>query len=184
MRKSHTTEPDRGETAEARYAPCRARVEAAYARMRAVDAGRFTPAQQRRAAAELGDALRDAREFVTDALRSVETEPAPRRFRLGRRQASRAVPPLTGKWAAELVRLGEIDVWLRRWTMDRLGVNVVSTVRVGSRAATGPHVAGLISEPESLTAATLNQPRIGVDLRAIVDRVDAGRGGDRQLPAG
>lgn len=117
--------------------------------------------------------MRDATAITTRELQAaVPTEPPPRR-RLRRRQASRALPPARGAWAAELVRLRQIGVWLRRITLDDLGTHVPTTVRVASRAATGPHIAGLEFEPADRTAG-LHEPRIGVDLQAVVDGADRG----------
>lgn len=136
----------------AAYQPRRARVDVAAARLRTVNARMHRPDEARTRAGELTAALREASGFVARAL-----------GRLG---------PDAQPWGAELVRLAELGVWLRRTTMDDLGVGVPAAVRVGSRAASGPHVAGLEADPPDLVAATLHQPWIGVSLRDVVDGGD------------
>ncbi len=153
------------------YAADRARVEASYRRMRDVTAAPHTPADARQAANELTVALRQATATVTRALRIAEptTAPSLRHPARRRRRATRAIPAGVQPWSAELVRLTDIGMWLIRTTLDDPGVHVAHTVRVGSRAANGPHIAGMVFEPDDLVAATLHEPRIGVDLQAIID---------------
>lgn len=141
----------------------RERVDAAHDRMRLIVARPHPPAAARAAAQELSIAVDAAKAVVIAALRAAE--PAGVAADQGRK-----VPrPDVRRWIAELVRLAAIDQWLRRVTLDDPGVRFATTVRVGSRAANGPHVAGLEAEPRDLVAATLHAPRIGVDLRALVD---------------
>lgn len=157
----------------AAYETRRAQVDASYRRMQAVVAGPHRPAEARAAAADLSVALRGATRTVTRAVRIAAVPPPPlRRRSLRRRKAGRAVPADVHPWSAELVRLAKVEAWLRRTTLDDLGVHVPTVVRVGSLAATGPHIAGMVTEPDDLTAA-LHEPRIGVDLQATVD--EAGR---------
>jgi hypothetical protein len=75
-----------------------------------------------------------------------------------------SAPAGLGSWAAERARLGEARD--RHWfaAADTSGVQIVAAVRVGSRAAYGPHIAGMVAEPARLVAETMDQPRIGVDL--------------------
>lgn len=119
-------------------------------------------------ATDLAAALRQATATVARALRITEPPPPPstwhRRWR--RPRATRCARP----WSVELVRLTDIGVWLRRSTLEDPGVRVPTTVRVGSRAANGPHIAGMVFEPDDLVAPTLREPRIGVDLQAIIER--------------
>lgn len=129
------------------YAVHRDRVDAAHERMRKVSADRHRPADARQAAAELTVALRDA----TAAVHALE-------------------PPAVRPWSAELVRLAEIGVWLRRTTLDDLGVHIPTVVRVGSYAANGPRIAGLAFG--AADSVRLREPRIGVDLQATVDNND------------
>jgi hypothetical protein len=80
----------------------------------------------------------------------------------------RSVPPDVAAWSAELMRLTQIGVWLRRTTLDDPGVHVPATVLVANYAATGPHIPGLEFEAEDDVRS--REPRIGVDLQRIVDR--------------
>ncbi len=155
MRRDAAAMPD--------YQVHRLRVEAARERMRLVVARPHPPAVARLAAAELEAALAQARQAVLESLRAAEAATSA--------DARRRTPPSGDRrrWIAELVRLASVDQWLRRVTLDDPGVRFATTVRVGSRAASGPHVAGLEAEPRDLVAATLHEPRIGVDLRALVD---------------
>lgn len=154
------------------YTEQRDRVDAAYRRMREVEFAAHPPAQARQAAEELVAALAAAAGTVAHRLEpTTQAETVPIWRRLGRRKAVRTVPRSVQAWLTEFVRLAEIGVWLRRVTADEPGVLIPTVVRVGSRAATGPHVAGLVAEPQSLIDATLHEPRIGRDLQAIVDGV-------------
>lgn len=148
------------------YAVYRARVDAAHQRMRTVVTGRHTPAEARATAAELTFALREATAATTRALTDVAT-PAPRRARIRHRKAVRTVPPATARWSAELVRLSEIAVWLRRTTLDDPGVHIPTTVRVDNYAATGPHIAGMGFRADAVRAP--DESPIGVDLPSIID---------------
>ena len=157
------------------YLAVRRRVDDAYGRMLALQARPHRPAEARVAAAELTRALRAATSAAARALQMLDSKsgPGPRRaWRAG--AATRSAVPASRFWAAELVRLAEIGVWLRRASLDDLGVHLPTCVRVGSRAATGPHIAGLVAEPDDLVAATLHQPWIGVDLLEVVDRETKG----------
>lgn len=152
------------------YAAHRLKVDDTARTMRAIVDRMNRPAEERAAAQQLTLALRDATAAVVRALHVIDdTLPAPR----PRRHVSRAPVEATRPWSTELLRLTDIEVWLRRTTMDHLGVHIPTTVRVGSRAASGPHIAGLEFEPDDLVAATLHEPRIGVDLVAVVDAVGA-----------
>lgn len=126
------------------YPAERSRVDAAFGHARAVAAAPHPPADARAAAAELTDALGHATAVLDRALR-----------------VTRGRPECT----AERVRLRELGVWLRRTTLDELGVVVPTTVRVGSYAASGPRIAGMVAAPADPRPARL----IGVDLPAIVD---------------
>ncbi|HVA59027.1 MAG TPA: hypothetical protein VNG13_00635 [Mycobacteriales bacterium] len=149
------------------YAAHQARVNETERRMRAITGRPHTPAEARVAAHDLTLALREATAAVAAALQATEPGPAPPHHRP--RHATRAVPAEIRTWSAELFRLTDIGVWLRRTTLDDLGVHLPATVRIGSRAASGPHNPGLDFEPADLVAATLHQPRIGVDLPAAID---------------
>jgi len=147
----------------------RARVDAAHTRMRALATAPHAPAEARVAAQELTEALRQATATVARALRLFEPVLPARHWLPRRRLATRSVSADMASWSAELVRLTHIGVWLRRATLDDLGVHVPTAVRVGSRAANGPHIAGMVADPDDLVADTMHEPRIGVDLQAIVD---------------
>lgn len=155
-------------TARAAYAADQARVDAAFERMCAVLVERHLPAEARRVAAELSMALREATATANRAMRLDETA-TPRRGLLPHRRATDDLPVLARPWSAEIARLSAMVVWLRRQTLNDPGVRVPTTVQIGSRAASGPHIAGLVAEPASLIAETLSEPRIGVDERAVVD---------------
>lgn len=158
-----------------RYTGERARVDTAYQRMLAITAVRHTPADARQAAADLAAAIRTATTTATEALRLVApVAPLPPRRRLRRhRRASRGASTPVGAWSVELVRLSQIAVWLRRETLDDLGVHIPTVVRVSSLAALGPRIPGMGAEPAGpVGAATVDEPRIGVDLAAIIDRIE------------
>jgi hypothetical protein len=144
------------------YHAARARVADAHRRMREVEAGPHTPGDARTASHELNAALREAKAMVTRTLQQPGLD------------TTRRVSPDVAAWSAELVRLSELDVWLRRTTLDDLGVHVPTTVRVGCRAANGPHIAGMVADPDDLVAATLHDPRIGIDLQSVVDHAQGG----------
>jgi hypothetical protein len=153
------------------YAAHRDRVAAATDRMRELCARRHTPAEARPAATALTVALRDATAVVVHALR-LAGPPAPLRPRRRWRRptANRTAPPAVRQWSAELLRLSEIGVWLRRTTLDDPGVHVPTVVRVANYAATFPHVAGLGFGADDDTQAST--PHIGVDLQATIDNID------------
>jgi hypothetical protein len=89
--------------------------------------------------------------------------------RWGRRTAVRTVSPDVDRWSVELVRLSEIQVWLRRTTLDDLGVHIPTVVRVASRAASGPHIAGMVMGADEPVESSLRDGRIGVALLDVVD---------------
>lgn len=151
------------------YKTTRSRVDASERRLRAVIAASYGPAAVREAAKELADALRDASAIVVWTLRELRQEAPREGRRRRRRKATRAAPTEIARWSAELMRLSEIRVWLRRTTLDQPGVHVPATVQVSSRAATGPHSAGMMAEPDNVVAFPAGGPRIGVDVGAIVD---------------
>lgn len=146
----------------------RSRVDAAHQRMRAITAVPHPPAQAREAARELTTALRAATATVSRTVQAatLTIPPAPR-HQLGRRKADRSVPPAVRPWSAELVRLAEISVWLRRVTLDDPGVHLPRTVRVANYAAKGPHIAGL--DFGNQAADRPGGPRIGIDFAAVID---------------
>jgi hypothetical protein len=153
------------------YAAHRDRVDAAADRMRELCARQHTPAAARHAAVALTVALCDATTVVMHALQ-LAGRPAPSRPRRRWRRptANRAAPPAVRQWSAELLRLSEIEVWLRRTTLDDLGVHVPTVVRVANYAAKLPHTAGLGFGADD--DAHLDAPHIGVDLQAGIDSVD------------
>jgi hypothetical protein len=159
-----------------------ARVEEAERRMRTIAARRHTPAEARDAARELSLTLGTATAAVVRALRVVA--PAPTPPRRWQRHANHPVTAAMQRSTAALGRLTGIGVWLRRTTLDDLGVHLPTTVRIGSRAASGPHIAGIDYEPADPAAATLHQPLIGVDLPAVVDGAGAPPPSPRPTPAG
>lgn len=145
----------------------RAEVDSAHSRIRALIAGPHTPAQARAADQELTTALRAATDLANHSLQALAlTLPQPRR-RLGHRKADRCVPAAVRSWSAELVRLADIGVWLRRTTLDEPGVHLPMTVRVANYAAKGPHIAGL--DFGNQPAESAGGARIGIDLAAAID---------------
>ncbi|HVV77078.1 MAG TPA: hypothetical protein VHC43_13690 [Mycobacteriales bacterium] len=165
------------------YETKRDRVDAAHQRMRAITAVPHRPAQAREAARELTDALRVATDAASRALQAAaRAEPSPRHH-LRHVRADRSVPAAVRPWSAELVRLAEIGVWLRRTTLDDDGVQLPKTVRVANYAAKGPHIAGL--DFGNQAAEPPGGPRIGIDLAATSDatgRVGCAGPFDRGLP--
>ena len=155
---------------ETEYDAARARVEAALRRMRAIEAAGHAPADARAASDELAVALREATVTVSLALRLLDARaPAAHRRLRGRPKATRSVPSDVAAWSSELVRLTQIGVWLRRVTLDDLGVHVPKTVRVANYAATGPHIPGV--DFGSPAVADARGPLIGIDLPAVIDGV-------------
>lgn len=166
MRSStHTDADDFGE----RYVVRRDRVDAAYDRMWTLTAQRHSAAEMRAAAARLSEAVRVATAAVLNELKAGAPAADRPRRRWRRRKVSNAPSPAERPWSAELMRLTGIEVWLRRTTLDDPGVHVPMTVRVGNYAALGPHIAGLGFDSGD---ARLGEPRIGVDLQAVLDRTD------------
>ena len=120
------------------YEQRRLRVDRAYRKMQATAGSGHPPAETRRCAADLASALGDAVATASEALGLLRQPVAPpRRWR--RRKAVRTVSPDVHRWSVELVRLSEMQVWLRRTTLDELGVHIPTVVRFASRAASGPH---------------------------------------------
>lgn len=148
------------------YDATRARVDDAYHRMRDLESARHLPADARAAARELTAALREAMDTVTRALLSEPSASAPRR-RWRRRQATRSVSPDVAAWSAELVRLTRISAWLRRTTLDDLGVHVPMTPCIDDYTATGPDIPGLRVATD--VAGDCDGARIGLDLGATLD---------------
>jgi hypothetical protein len=155
---------------EQSYRACRAGVDRARRRMQTITGGPHAPADTRHAAAELTTALRAATTAATRLARQSQPPTSSPRGWWRHRHASRAAAPAVARWSTELVRLAEIAVWLRRTTLDELGVHLPTTVRVGTYAANGPHIAGLGFSTGDL--AELHEPRIGVDLPAVIDAVE------------
>ena len=151
-----------------RYEQRRLRVNRAYQQMQATAVSGHPPAVARRCSAELASALRDATATASQILGVLRPVASSRLRR--RRKAVRTVPPDVRQWSVELVRLSEIDVWLRRTTLDDLGVHVPTTVRVASRAATGPHIAGMVMGDEEPVGSIRRDGRIGVALLNVIDR--------------
>ena len=165
------------------YRDTRARVDDAYRRMREIEAAAHVAGVARSTSYELTSTLRDASAMVISALRMLDARPPLPRHRLhGRPKATRSVPSDVQSWSAELLRLTQIDVWLRRTTLDDPGVHVPTTVRVANYAATGPHIPGLEFEPE--VDERSREPRIGVDLQTIVDSECAGSSAAATAPKG
>jgi hypothetical protein len=136
--------------------------------MREFETARLAPSDARAAADDLGTALRAATVTVMSMLRLLDSRAPVPRHRLHRRpKATRSVPADVAAWSAELVRLTEIGVWLRRTTLDEPGVHVPATVRVANYAAIGPHIPGLGFDTGEADQ-TLDR-RIGVDLQTLVD---------------
>lgn len=155
-----------------RYVAERSRVDDAYRMIGELDGGRHAPAQARAVAHDLTVALREATVTVTRALQTLDipTQATHRRFR-PRRKATRSVTPEVAAWAAELVRLSQIGAWLRRATLDDLGVHVPTTVRVANYAAESPHIPGLGFGSPAVSDG--RGPRIGIDLPSVIDGPDA-----------
>ena len=151
------------------YATDRRRVDRAYRSMRQISARPHPPARAREAARELNAALRQATAAaarVRQAAACATARSSPQRR--GRpRRADRSVPPAVRPWSAELRRLGDIGVWLRRTTLDDKGVLLPDAVRVANYAAKGPHVAGL--DFGNQAAVRPGGPLVGINLMATID---------------
>jgi len=152
------------------YESARTRVHAAYGKMRTALQPSYGPVDTRAAATELAEALRDATTAAVEYLRRLqEEEPRQRRGRR-RRKATRAVSADVAAWSAELLRLTQISVWLRRATLDQPGVHIPTTVEFGDHAATGRDAVPVVADSDRLTPSGSSGRLIGnVDLRAIVD---------------
>jgi hypothetical protein len=157
------------------YATERRRVDRAYRRMRDISTTPHSPAPAREAARELSLALRDATRVATRArLAAACTTAQP--FPPGHARhpkADRSVPPAVRPWSAELRRLTDIRVWLRRTTLDDKGVRLPNAVRVANYAAKGPHIAGL--DFGNQAASRPGGPLIGINLRETVDGTTSAR---------
>lgn len=153
---------------QTRYGVERARVDQAYRRIREIEVGCHAPAAARTASSELNAAVRGATDTAAEVLQLLVGQPSGPHRRLRRRpKVTRSVPADVATWSAELARLSQVAVWLRRASLDDLGVHVPTTVRVADYAANRPHIPGLDFG---------NQPpddgrrqRIGIDLQAGVD---------------
>lgn len=155
-----------------RFDVARARVDDAYRRVFAIEAGRHAPAAARAASYELSAALREATATAVLALQLLDIHAASTQRRLRpRRKANRSAPPAVTAWSAELVRLSQIDVWLCRATLDDPGVHVATTVRVANYAAKGPRIAGVDFGNQAPVDG--RGPRIGIDLQAVMDGISA-----------
>ncbi|MHB2022784.1 MAG: hypothetical protein ACYCO3_05580 [Mycobacteriales bacterium] len=166
MRQHHPAAGPELPAEERSYRAARASVDDARGRLSAVLTDRHSSAAVRAAASDLAVALSAAVAVVRSRLQCAQACPARQGHRRGH---PREVQPRVSAWSGELVRLSEIAVWLRLVTIDEPGVRAPSVVRIGSRAALAPHVAGLVFEPDDLVGSTLHQPRIGVDLEAVID---------------
>jgi hypothetical protein len=114
-------------------------VEHAYQNMLAAVASGNDPAVTRRCSGELASALREA---ATTASRALALLRVPAAAPTGRRRhkATRTVSPEIRRWSVELVRLSRIAVWLRRTTLDELGVHLAAVTSSPKWMAATPHV--------------------------------------------
>lgn len=147
-----------------------ARVRREHQQMQTLVRRPHSPAAAREQAHELGLALREATQAAAMALRLIERTPRPTHGMGRQRHAARALSAAIQPWSSELMQLSEIEIWLRRTTMDELGVAVPITVRVGSYAATGPAIPGL--DFGSNDVDPTREPRIGIALRDVIDGLE------------
>jgi hypothetical protein len=147
-----------------------ARVRREHQQMQTLMSRPHSPAAAREQAHELTLALHQATQTAATALRLIGRTPRPTHGKGRRRRAARALSATIQPWSSELMQLSEIEVWLRRTTMDDLGVAVPITVRVGSYAATGPRIPGLGFGSNDVDPT--HEPRIGIALREVIDGVD------------
>jgi hypothetical protein len=150
------------------YGQRRLRVASAYQKMQAIAVGIHQPAEARQCAADLASAIGDATATASQALGMLR-QPVASRRRWRRHKAVRTVPSDVRRWSVELLRLTEIDEWLRRTTLDDLGVHLPTVVRVASRAASGPHIAGMVMGADEPVESILRDGRIGIALLDVVD---------------
>jgi hypothetical protein len=146
------------------------RVRREHQQMQTLMSRPHSPAAEREQAQKLTLALHQATQSAAMALRLIERTPGPIHGKRRRRRAARAISAAMQPWSSELMQLSEIEVWLRRTTMDDLGVAVPITVRVGSYAATGPRIPGLGFGSNDVDPT--HEPRIGIALRDVIDGVD------------
>lgn len=141
-------------------------------RLRAIIAVRHAPSQARAAVRDLTAALVGATTTATRALEAAAITVSPPRHHPAHPKADRSVPAAVRAWSAELVRLAELGAWARRTALDDTGVVLPKAVRVSNYAAKGPHIAGM--DFGNQPADEPGGPRIGIDLMAAVDVIDAG----------
>jgi hypothetical protein len=100
-------------------------VDHAYQKLQAALISGHEPALTRQLSVELASALREATAVASRALALLQPQAAaPGRWR--RPKATRTVSADTRRWSVELVRLSRMTVWLRRTTLDELGVHVAA----------------------------------------------------------
>ncbi len=151
----------------ASYRSQRERVAEARRRLETVLAGPHRPGAARTAGRALSQALQEASAAAVECLRVGSRVCATS----GGTAVRAPDPAAVARCTAQLVELGLVRTWLTQALRDDPGADVATTVQVGSRAATGPHVAGLEAEPRDFVAARLHEPRIGVALQQVVDRM-------------
>lgn len=126
------------------------------------------PGQLRAAGRELRSALATA---TAAAVRAMSAE----RAMTDASRPRRRTPPLGFRrapgrpWEAELGRLGRLRTWLDITLSDALGALPPTVVQPSSRAALGPRIPGMVSEPSLVAAVPGREPGIGIALRASVD---------------
>jgi hypothetical protein len=146
-----------------------ARVRREHEQMQTLVSRPHSPAAAREQAQKLSLALHQATQTAATALRLIEDTSVATQGKRRQRRAAGAVSAAIQPWSSELMQLSEIEVWLRRTTMDDLGVAVPITVRVGSYAATGPRIPGLGFGSNDVDPT--HEPRIGIVLRDVIDGV-------------
>lgn len=138
-------------------------------RARAAERRLVTAQNDRRPYAEIRQAMHELQDVLAEALAVAE---AGQRAALGpaaytdRIAARKALAKPAGRWwTDEVDRLRTLRERYRLEAMRRTGTLVPSHVRVGTHAASGPHIAGVDMAEAAEGKPSTGGPRIGVDLR-------------------
>ena len=114
-------------------------VHHAYQKVQAAITSGHDPAVTRRCSRELASALREATATASQAIAMLRV-PTAASGRWRRHKVTRTVSPEIRRWSVELVRLSQIAVWLRRTTLDELGVHLAAVTPSPTWMAAPPHV--------------------------------------------
>lgn len=88
-------------------------------------------------------------------------------------RAAAAVAPTRAdrqEWLGAAARVTSLRQAHLMQERDELGALLPNAVRIGTRAASGPHQAGMHGDPDDLARERLSEPRYGVDVVALLAR--------------